>query len=60
MISFLETLQKVHADRQQYLPRGVVRPSYAMTHPYVPDRLRAAKEALYGVADYIDYLNTSP
>ena len=60
VISFLETLQKVHADRQQYLPRGVVRPSYAMTHPYVPDRLRAAKEALYGVADYIDYLNTSP
>jgi hypothetical protein len=40
------------------MPRGMVRPHYAMSHPYVPERLRTIKEELYGVADYIDYLNT--
>ena len=61
VISFLEQLQKIEqAEKPQYLPRGVTRPEYALTHPFVPERLRAAKEALYGVADYVDYLNTSP
>jgi predicted Zn-dependent protease len=58
MLTFLETLQQLDQDRSHYLPRGVVRPQYALTHPYVPERVRAVKEALYGVADYIDYLNT--
>jgi hypothetical protein len=31
-----------------------------MTHPYIAERTRAVKEAIYGVADYIDYLNTPP
>lgn len=60
-ISFLERLQSLHhEEKPRYLPRGVTRPEYALTHPFVPERIRAVKEALYGVADYVDYLNTSP
>ena len=58
MLTFLETLHEVERERPSYLPRGVTRPYYALTHPYVPERIRTVKEALYGVADYIDYLNT--
>ena len=53
-----EKLRDLQDGKLHYLPRGVVRPQYAMTHPYVPDRLRAVKEELFGVADYMDYLNT--
>lgn len=60
VLTFLQKLQTLDQEKIRYLPRGVVRPQYAMTHPYVPDRLRAVKEALFGVADYIDYLNTPP
>ena len=58
ILTFLEKLQNVHRDKTNYLPAGVVRPQYALTHPYVTDRLRAVKEALFGSADYMDYLNT--
>ena len=58
MLAFLEKLRDLDRDKSHYLPRGVVRPHYALTHPYIPERLRAVKEALFGVADYIDYLNT--
>jgi predicted Zn-dependent protease len=58
MLTFLEKLHELDLDKPRYLPRGVVRPHYALSHPYVPERLRAVKEALFGVADYIDYLNT--
>lgn len=58
MLSFLQKLQTVHQEKSVYLPAGVTRPHYAMTHPYVPDRIRVVKEALYGVADYLDYLNS--
>ncbi|MBI4342712.1 MAG: M48 family metalloprotease [Candidatus Omnitrophica bacterium] len=58
MLTFLETLHEEDRGKSHYLPRGVVRPYYAATHPFVPERLRAVKEAIYGVADYIDYLNT--
>ena len=59
MLTFLEKLHDVDRDKSRYLPRGVVRPQYAMTHPYVPERLRAVKEALFGAADYLDYLNAA-
>ncbi len=59
MLTFLEKLHALDQEKRQYLPRGVVRPRYAMTHPYVPERLRVVKEALFGVADYVDYLNSS-
>ena len=59
MLSFLQTLQALHRKELLYLPRGAVRPNYARTHPYVPERIRAVKEALFGVADYLDYLNSA-
>ena len=58
-LRMLEHLHVVDQEKTHYLPRGV-RPQYAQTHPYVPERIRAVKEALYGVADYVDYLNTTP
>jgi len=58
ILTFLEKLRDLDHGKSHYLPRGVTRPQYAMSHPYVPERLRAVKEELYGVADYIDYLNT--
>ena len=58
MLSFLQTLHHVEEDRVGYMPRGIIRPQYALTHPFVPDRIRGVKEAIYGVADYIDYLNS--
>ena len=57
-LTFLERLHELERDKLQYLPRGVTRPQYGMTHPYVPDRIRAVKEELFGVADYTDYLNS--
>ena len=58
MLRFLSTLQGIHQDKTHYLPAGVIRPQYALTHPFVPERIRTVKEAIYGVADYIDYLNS--
>jgi len=57
ILTFLRRLRAIHQDQVQYLPRGVIRPHYAMTHPFIPDRIRAVKEELFGVADYVDYLN---
>lgn len=58
MLTFLGRLEQLHSGPSLSLPAGVVRPQYALTHPFIPERLRAVKEALYGVADYLDYLNT--
>lgn len=57
VLAFLQKLQGIDRKRLGYLPRGIVKPVYARSHPFVPDRLRAVKEELYGVADYVDYLN---
>lgn len=59
MLTFLAKLQGKDQARLTYLPPSVVNPQYARTHPYIPDRVRAVKEAIFGVADYIDYLNTT-
>ncbi|MBI2094186.1 MAG: M48 family metalloprotease [Candidatus Omnitrophica bacterium] len=58
MLTFLEKLHGLDRKKLRYLPRHIVRPQYALTHPFVPERVRAVKEALFGVADYIDYLNS--
>ena len=58
MVHFLEVMEGVDQQEARYLPRGIVRPQYALTHPFIPDRIRTVKESLYGVADYLDYLNT--
>lgn len=57
-LGFLHTMQEIGRDHPVYLPRGVVRPQYGHTHPFIPERIRAVKETLFGVADYLDYLNT--
>lgn len=57
-LTFLEKLQEHDREKTRYLPRGFVRPQYALTHPFVPDRIREVKEAIFGVADYLDYLNS--
>jgi len=57
MLTFLERLHKLDQDKTTYLPRGIIRPAYARTHPFTSDRIRTVKEALFGVADYVDYLN---
>ncbi|MBI4354302.1 MAG: M48 family metalloprotease [Candidatus Omnitrophica bacterium] len=58
-LRFLERLQDIRfTERPQYLPRGVTRPQYGITHPFISDRIRTVKEELFGVADYVDYLNS--
>ena len=57
MMTFLTRLHQLDQDTPHYVPRGVSRVRYAMTHPYITDRIRQIKEQLFGVADYIDYLN---
>ncbi len=58
ILKFLDKMHDEDRKRTHYMPGGVVRPNYAMTHPFVPERRRAVKEALFGVADYMDYLNS--
>ncbi|MBI2884838.1 MAG: M48 family metalloprotease [Candidatus Omnitrophica bacterium] len=58
MLAFLDRMQEKDRTRSHYMPGRVVRPYYAMTHPFVPERRLAVKEALFGVADYLDYLNS--
>ena len=57
ILVFLRKLHDLDRDKRRYLPRGFVRPQYALTHPFVPERILTVKEELFGVADYIDYLN---
>lgn len=57
MLGFLETMHALSSQKNNYLPRGMLRPQYGRTHPYLPERRIAIKEELFGVADYIDYLN---
>lgn len=57
MLSFLEKLQEEDSKHIAYLSRGVTRTQYGRTHPFIPERVVAVKEEIYGVADYIDYLN---
>lgn len=60
MLTFLKKLDALPERGRRYMPRGMVRPQYALTHPFIPERIRTVKEELYDVADYIDYLNTTP
>ena len=60
MLTFLKKLNELPDRGSRYMPRGIVRPQYALTHPFIPERIRTVKEELYDVADYIDYLNTTP
>jgi predicted Zn-dependent protease len=59
MLTFLESMEKAEQYKRTYIPSGILKPLYASTHPFVSDRIRAVKEELFGVADYVDYLNTA-
>ncbi|MFC1699639.1 M48 family metalloprotease [Candidatus Omnitrophota bacterium] len=38
-------------------PRMPLVPNYVRTHPYLPERIAAVKQELYGKLDFDDYLN---
>ena len=61
--AILAVLEKLQAFHRKEPPRAMgaplVRPDYAMTHPYVADRLRTVKETLYGRSGFVDYINKS-
>ena len=59
-LQVLEKLREVHRkEPPRAMGAPLVRPDYAMTHPYIADRLRVVKEELYGHADFTDYINKS-
>lgn len=59
MLEFLNRLDELPGRQAHHLPRAIRHPQYARTHPYVADRIRTVKEELFGVADYVDYLNAA-
>lgn len=60
IVAVLEKLRQAHRrEPPRAMGARLVRPDYAMTHPYVADRLRVVKQALYGRADFVDYINRS-
>jgi predicted Zn-dependent protease len=53
VISFLEKLKQIEKEA----PLKPLVPAYARTHPFIPERLGAAKQEVYGKMDFDDYLN---
>lgn len=51
MLTFLEKLHKYHWEQP-------IKPLYAHTHPYIPERIKAVKEEVKGEIDFIDVINT--
>jgi len=55
VVSFLKKLKQLEKE-------APIRPliaNYARTHPYLPQRIAAAKERVYGKIDFNDYINRS-
>jgi len=59
MLTFLEMMEEQEQYKRDYIPEGITRPRNASTHPFWSDRIKAVKEEIFGVADYVDYLNTT-
>lgn len=53
VISFLEKLKQI----QKEAPRRPLLPSYARSHPFLPERIGAAKQEIFGKIDFNDYIN---
>lgn len=51
VISFLEKLRKIERKKP---PQQI---NYWRTHPYISDRIRVAREAIYGRIEFEDYIN---
>ena len=55
IISFLEKLKQIEKE-------AALKPlisNYARTHPYLPERIAAVKQEIYGKMDFNDYINKS-
>ncbi len=60
ILAVLEKLREAHRkEPPRAMDAPLMRPHYAMTHPYIADRLRIVKQELYGRADFVDYINKS-
>jgi predicted Zn-dependent protease len=58
MAAFLEKLRELDRKRpRRAMGRGTTHPYYALSHPYVSDRLRVVKQAVSGHIDFTDYIN---
>lgn len=53
VITFLKKLQEIEEKK----PRRPLVPSIVRTHPYLPERIAASKEQVYGKMDFTDYIN---
>jgi len=53
VISFLEKLKQLEKEK----PLKPLIPSAARTHPYLPERIAATKQRVYGKMDFNDYIN---
>lgn len=53
IITFLEKLKQIEKEA----PRKPLVVNYLRTHPYLPERIAAAKQAIYGKMDFNDYIN---
>jgi len=53
IITFLKKLKQIEKEK----PRRTLIPSFARTHPYLPERIGAAKQEIYGKMDFNDYIN---
>ena len=55
VISFLNKLKQIEKEA----PLKPLVAGYARTHPYLPQRIAAVKEQVYGKMDFNDYINRS-
>lgn len=53
VIIFMEKLKRI----QKEMPLKPLMPSFVRTHPYLPERIAAAKQELFGKMDFNDYIN---
>lgn len=53
VISFLEKLRQLEKER----PLRPLLPNWVRSHPYLPERIAAAKQSVYGKMDFGDYIN---
>ena len=53
VVSFLEKLQQLEKEA----PLKPIVENYARTHPYLPERIAAVKQEVYGKMEFTDYMN---
>ena len=53
VISFLEKLRQIEKEK----PLRPLIPSWVRSHPYLPERIAAARQRVYGKMDFDDYIN---